>query len=121
MTSLQLDRFIGRLLFVEVQPTEADGQRAERAFGFSLVFSGIRCVLQYAILPFILPLIGLTTQLAVPITLGINFLAIGLIFYSLRRFWQIRYSYRWQYLGVATAALVILTVFIIQDLQHLFS
>jgi hypothetical protein len=119
MTMLQLDQFIGRLLFVEVQSPDADTQRAERAFGFSLLFSGVRCVLQYAILPFVLPLIGLTTELAVPLTLGINFLAIGLIFYSLRRFWQICYRYRWQYLGIASVVLVILTVFTILDLQKL--
>ncbi len=92
-------------------------QRAERAFGFSLIFSGVRCILQYAILPFVLPVIGVTSEAAVPISLAINLVAITLIIYSLRRFWKIGYRYRWQYLGIAVVALVLLVAFIALDLQ----
>ena len=119
---LMLDRLIGRLLFVEVLPAAASPargseQRAERAFGFSLIFSGVRCILQYAILPFVLPVIGVTSEAAVPISLAINLVAITLIIYSLRRFWKIGYRYRWQYLGIAVVALVLLVAFIALDLQ----
>jgi hypothetical protein len=115
-----LDRMVGRLLWVDIQPRvdaapPTDAQRAERAFSFSLLFSGVRCILQYAILPFVLPLMGVATSAATPILLLINVLAIVSIFYSLRRFWQIGYAYRWQYLGIALAALVILTAFIVLD------
>jgi hypothetical protein len=116
-----LDRLIGRLLFVDIQPADNQKvqQRAERAFSFSLIFSGVRCILQYAVLPFVLPLVGIAAETATPILLIINLLAIVSIFYSLRRFWQIGYTYRWQYLGVALVALVILTVFITMDVRVL--
>jgi hypothetical protein len=114
---------IGRLLFVDVAPTAAQGERpnadgrGERAFGFSLVFSGIRCILQYAILPFVLPILGVTMDAAAPISLTINLVAIVLIIYSLRRFWKIGYRHRLRYLPVAVTALVLLTAFIVLDIH----
>lgn len=111
-----------RVLFIDVPPTpsaerpDAD-QRGERAFGFSLVFSGVRCILQYAILPFVLPVLGVTMDAAAPISLAINLLAIAMIIYSLRRFWKIGYRHRWRYLPVALTALMLLTAFIVLDVQ----
>lgn len=115
------DRLIGRLLFVDVQSTAKDNSagRAERAFGFSLLVSGIRCILQYVVLPFILPLVGVAAEVAVPITLAINGVAMVLILFSLRRFWQINYRHKWQYLYVAVTAWVLLGIFIAMDLKVL--
>jgi hypothetical protein len=116
----RLDQLIGRLLWIRERPASTqplNPQRAERAFGASLVFSGVRCILQYVVLPFLLPLIGVAADAAVSISLAINILAVVLIFYSLRRFWQIRYHYRWQYLGVAGFALILLSAFILLDFQ----
>lgn len=116
-----LDRFMGRLLFVDTPAAPAtrpaQDDRAERAFGFSLVFSGIRCILQYAILPFILPILGVTLDAAAPISLVINLIAIVLIIYSLRRFWKIGYRHRWRYLPVALTALTLLVAFIALDVH----
>src|SRR5688572_19941651 len=114
---------MGRLLFVDTVSAEAANQddRAQRALGFSLVFSAVRCILQYAVLPFVLPLIGIASDAAVPVLLVINLLAMVAVFYSLRRFWKIRYVYRWQYLGVALAALLLLTAFIVMDVQAILT
>ncbi len=122
----QLDRVMGRLLFLEEVPTaysreegnapDPQAETAERAFGFSLLFSGVRCILQYAILPFLLPAIGIASSAAVPVLLVINVLAIVSIFFSLRRFWKVGYKYRWQYLGVAIVALVLLAFFLVMDI-----
>jgi len=71
------------------------------------------------ILPFVLPIIGVASETAVPISLAINLIAVGLIFYSLRRFWKIGYARRWQYLPVALAAFLILGVFIAMDIRAL--
>jgi hypothetical protein len=125
----QLDRMMGRLLFLEDVPAvpsydpaqkgdapNPQAETAERAFGFSLLFSGIRCVLQYAVLPFLLPAIGIAASAAVPVLMVINVLAIVSIFFSLRRFWKVGYKYRWQYLGVAIVALVLLAFFLVMDI-----
>lgn len=119
--TLVLDRLMRRILFIQPQtaaPPAADGtQTAERAFGLSLLFSGVRCVLQYAVLPFLLPLIGITASAAVPLLVVISVLAVISIFFSLRRFWKVNYRYKWQYLGVALAAILILIVFIVVDVS----
>lgn len=122
----QLDQLVGRILFVDVQPVEADAaaqteRRTENAFGLSLLFSGVRCILQYAILPFVLPVLGIASDAAVPLMLVISILALISIIASVRRFWKIGYRYRWQYLGVAIVALILLGAFITLDLQTLLN
>ena len=125
---MQLDRLVGRLLFVTPQPAtvpaiegEASGQTntagAERAFGFSLAFSGVRCILQYVILPFVLPLLGLAGALAAHLTLLINVVAIVALVASLRRFWRTNYKGKWQYLAIAVPSLGILNAFFVMDIQ----
>ena len=122
----QLDQLVGRILFVDMQPVETDSgvsteRRTENAFGLSLLFSGVRCVLQYAILPFVLPALGIATDAAVPLMLVISVLALVSIVASVRRFWRIGYRYRWQYLGIAIVALIVLGAFILLDLQTLLN
>jgi ABC-type iron transport system FetAB permease component len=120
------ERLIYHLLLLDppaqpVESVEAKAARAERAFGFSLVFSGVRCVLQYVILPFVLPIIGLTSNAAVPLTLAINVVALGSVLYSLRRFWQINYQHKWRYLPIAITATILLSAFIVLDLHALLT
>ena len=122
-TSLvQLDSLIARLLFVKPAQTVYDdstSSQAENAFSFALIFSGVRCVIMYVILPFVLPLIGIAGQFGVWIDLLINVVAIGAVIYSLRRFWTINYKRKWQYLPVALVALVLLVAFIGLDISTL--
>ncbi len=98
-------------------PTSVDAttRKAENAFSFALVFSGIRCVLMYAFLPFVLPAIGLAGDFSAMVDLAINFIAIGAILYSVRTFWRVDYKYKWHYLPVAGVALTIIGAFIVQD------
>lgn len=110
-----------RILFVSPRaddtPTDPEeGEKAERVLGASLLFSGVRCVLQYAVLPFILPLIGIAVEVTIPLMFAITLLAIGSIFVSLRHFWRVDYKYKWQYLGVALVALAVLFAFGISDI-----
>ena len=101
------DHMMSRILFIDTNPTnslnyEEQSRQAENALTLSLMFSGVRCLLQYALLPFLLPIIGVAADATVPILLGINVVAMVSIFFSLRRFWKIGYDRRWQYLGVAS-------------------
>ena len=122
------DLFMRRLLLVPAwqAPAIADagasqGRRAENALTLSLLFSGTRCILQYALLPFLLPIIGIAAEAAAPILLLINAVAILSIFFSLRRFWSIAYRHRWTYLVVALAALTLLIAFTAYDISQLGS
>lgn len=120
---LSPDRIMQRLLFVEPRSLDmpaADATRqAERAFSFSLAFSGIRCILQYAVLPFVLPALGIAANASVPITMVIGLAAIVSMIFSMRRFWAIGYKYRWQYLFIAVSAILVLIAFTVLDLQML--
>lgn len=117
-----LDKVVARLLFVTPQSevyTEERPQQAENAFSFALLFSGVRCIIMYVILPFVLPIIGLAGDFGAWLDIVINLVAIGAIIYSLRRFWTINYNRKWQYFPVAIAALFLLIAFIALDLNTL--
>jgi hypothetical protein len=122
MQASRLDQFIGRILFVKPLPVPneaADESDAQRAFKFSLIFTGVRCILQYIVLPFILPVIGIAADTALPFLLLINIFAIVSMLFSVRRFWQINYQYKWQYLFMALVILAALTAFIALDISRL--
>ena len=126
MALSRADNLMARLLFVNSSGTSvAVGQEesvkrgAENALTLSLMFSGARCILQYALLPFLLPIIGIAAEATLPILLLINLIAMVSIFFSLRRFWTIGYAHRWRYLVVAAAALILLLAFTIFDILKL--
>jgi len=126
----QLDRLVAGVLFVRT-PAQADpadagaearaqeSRKTENIFGLSLFFSGARCVLQYVVLPFVLPVIGVAGNFAIQLTLVITVIAVIAIIASLRRFWAIDYAYKWQYLGVALVGLAILFAYIFEDVRLL--
>lgn len=97
----------------------AASRGAENAMTVSLLFSGARCILQYALLPFMLPIVGIAADATIPILLLINVVAMASIFFSLRRFWTIAYAHRWRYLVVAAAALTLLVAFTFYDIVKL--
>ncbi len=119
------DNMMSRLLLLKAEPGQAAqpaagaARGAENALTLSLLFSGLRCTLQYALLPFLLPLLGVAADAAVPLLLLINCIAAVSIFFSLRRFWAIGYRHRWRYLLVAATALILLLAFTIYDILQL--
>lgn len=126
MAVSRADSLMIRLLLVKpaavpsAAPDAAKSTRkAENALTLSLAFSGARCILQYAVLPFVLPLVGVAADATVPILLLINLAAMASIYFSLRRFWTIGYAHRWRYLVVASAALVLLAAFTAYDIVKL--
>lgn len=126
MNLSRADNFMSRLLFIKPSPVittaeteEQQTRRAENALTLSLMFSGVRCILQYALLPFLLPIIGVAADATIPILLGINVVAMVSIFFSLRRFWAIKYKRRWEYLAVASFALLLLVAFTVMDIMNL--
>jgi hypothetical protein len=118
LSTSRLDQFVGRLLMVKPQPVSAtsaplpDESGAQRAFNFSLIFTGIQCTLQYIIFPFVLPLLGVATSITLPLLIGINILAIVSMLFSLRRFWQINYKHKWVYLLMSLVLIAAQVAFI---------
>jgi hypothetical protein len=98
---------------------ERAAEGAKRALTASLLFSGVRCILMYVIIPFVLPLIGVTGLFAAQLDILINLVAIAALIYSVRRFWQINYHGKVAYTLVAVVAFVFLLIFIALDLRAL--
>lgn len=132
-----LDRVFDRLLFLspppsstevplndEVSDEEAEAVPAtpgERAFSFSLFISATRCTLQYVLLPVVLPLIGLTTDISLPLVIVLDLLAITMLVRSLRYFWQTRHPRRFDMLPLSSVILFIILFSLGFDLWQLLT
>lgn len=115
------DRTVERIL--RVTPVEArtvtEERSAENTFMASMLFTGIRCVLEYIVLPFVLPLLNLSNTIAVPLVLAINVIALTALVHSVRKFWAIDYKHKRAFLGVAVVGGAILILFMIGNLRAL--
>ena len=96
---------------------DTDMHGAERAMSYALVLSAVRCTLQYVVFPFVLPILGIAGDVPPQIFVVINILAMVAIISSVLRMWRINYKYKWQYLVVGAAAMVIQVAFTLHDLQ----
>ncbi len=126
-----VDRFFARLLRVPLPPqaveetcdagveSEVDSAPATRAFGLSLLISGLRCTLQYIILPVVLPLIGFATDLALPLVILLDLVALTLLVRSLRYFWAVRHPRRFDMLPLSAVILLIILLSLGFDLWRL--
>lgn len=98
-------------------PTRQEVRRTDRYTGGYLLFVCVRCTIQYIVLPFILPLVGLNNEIGVTISLAIDFVALGMISYNVFRLWHT--SWRYRYLALSVVMVGILLVFIYNDLRYL--
>jgi hypothetical protein len=85
--------------------------------GGSMVFVAVRCTLQYIILPFVLPLVGLSGTLSVAISAIIDVVALGMIAYNIKRLWYT--NWRWRYLGLSVVMILIIGLFLFLDIRIL--
>jgi len=119
--TLSFDRTVERIL--RVTPVEArtvtEERSAENTFMASMLFTGIRCLLEYIVLPFVLPLLNLSNTIAVPLVLAVNLIALTALIHSVRKFWAIDYKHKRAFLGVAIIGGAILILFMVGNLRAL--
>jgi ABC-type iron transport system FetAB permease component len=92
--------------------------RAQRALTFGLLVSALRCTVQYVLLPFVLPWIGVAASIPPWITLGLSVLALASLTRNVRYLWRLRHAQRWSYLALASIVAVALVLFMVMDLHH---
>ena len=109
------DRFMRRLLRVETAPA-ANASQARSAFRTSVLVAGVRCLLTYIVLPFVLPLVGLAAGVTPVVGALIGVIAIACIVSSMRRFWRADHRARWGYTAFGGVMIVFLVVLVIRDL-----
>jgi hypothetical protein len=125
-TFTPFDRAVARVLRVTppapILETDINVTRgAENTFGLALFFAGVRCILEYVVLPFLLPVLGLTGKFGAPIVLGLNLIALVSLVYSVRKFYEINYKHKRAYLFVSLVAGAIMVAFIVLNLQTMLS
>lgn len=101
----------------QAAPSPAEVKRSDRFMGGYILFVAVRCTLQYVLLPFVLPFVGLSNSVSVGISAVIDVFALGMITYNIRRLWNT--SWRWRYLGLSVIMVSILVIFLYNDF-HFF-
>ena len=100
------------------QPTSSIAeQNAQRGFSRSVVISGVRCLLTYLILPFVLP--AAIAGVGPVIGLVVGTVAIASNGFSIRRFWRANHKWRKPITAIHVGVIAFLTILIIRDLQEL--
>ncbi|GIK28034.1 MAG: hypothetical protein BroJett007_11720 [Chloroflexota bacterium] len=103
-----------------VPASDLSQQRAaENTFMASMLFAGVRCILEYVVLPFLLPLLNLSDSIAVPLVMGVNIVAFVALIASVRKFYAINYKHKHLYLAVAVVGGVVLSIFLIGNVRTL--
>jgi hypothetical protein len=126
-----MDRAVGRVLRVQPRPfvpPAADVTTSSRPFETPVLIAGVRCVLRYVVLPFVLPLLGVgtgatfgvVTGAALGILLTLDLIAVVAIVVTLRRLWRLQHPRRWQYLPLAMALSVVVGLLFANDASVLF-
>jgi hypothetical protein len=85
----------------------------------SLAISAIRCLITYAVIPALAPVVSWLGPLAAPLSLLLSVVAVVMAVTSLRRVWLADWSHRWPYTAFIGAVLVALAVLIALDVRAL--
>lgn len=97
-----------------------DARTTERAFGWSMVVSGIRCTLTYVVLPFVAPLIGLAPGVGPSVGLVIGAIALVANVVSYRRFQRSAHRWRVPAMTIHVGVMGLLVVLMVLDALALF-
>ncbi len=115
------DRFARRVLRLPVDAPAGTAAGARKAFQTSLMVATVRCLLMYIVFPFVLPAIGLASDVGPAIGLAISAAAIVCIVLSLRRFWRADHPMRWWYGALGGTVLCFMVVLVVIDVTALLS
>ena len=115
------DRVMRRLLRLPVDAPAGTAEGARKAFQTSILVATVRCLLMYIVFPFVLPAIGLASDVGPAIGLAISAAAIVCIVMSMRRFWRADHPMRWWYGALGGTVLCLLVVLIVVDIGTLIS
>jgi hypothetical protein len=85
----------------------------------SLVISAVRCVLTYALIPAMTPLISWSGVVATPLAIVLTIVAMGMATNSLRRVWLADWHHRWAYTGFIAVVLALLGITLVFDVNSL--
>jgi hypothetical protein len=120
-TPSELDLRMRRLLRIRESDMRGSERAARSAFEFSVYLSAARCLLTYIVLPFIFPIIGVTTRATPVVGITVSLVAMTADIASIRRFWRADHKYRWHYTALASTITVMMLYLVIHDVIALLT
>jgi len=110
------DRLVRHLLVIhDAEP------RALVSLQGSMVLTAIRCVIMYALIPLLAPVVTWVGVVAGPASVVLSVVAIGLAVHSLRRVWLADYRHRWAYTAFIVVVVAVLVSVIAIDTRVLLA
>ena len=103
---------------LEMQQVETP-KSGDRVISASFIFVAIRCTIQYVVLPFILPFVGLTNDFSVILSTILEIVALGAIAFNLLHLWNTDWRKRYLILSMFTAPLIL--IFLYFDILYLLN
>lgn len=101
----------------EAIDTRTSDREAQRIFSWSIVISGIRCLIAYILLPFVLPFLGLSPNVGPWLGIAIGLVAIVANVYSIRRFARSTHRLRKLVIGINITVIALLVVLLAIDVS----
>lgn len=105
---------------IEVDVDVDAEESAQRTFSTSLLISAVRCMLTYAIFPFVAPLIGIAAGIGSTIGVVTSLIAIAFNVWSIKRFHASSHPWRWWITALNVSVISLLMVLLVIDLTNLF-
>jgi hypothetical protein len=113
------DRLMRQILRLPLDAPAGTADGARQAFQTSLLVATVRCLLMYIVFPFVLPAVGLASDVGPAIGLVISVAAIVCIVLSMRRFWRADHPLRWWYGALGATVLCLMVALVVIDVTAL--
>lgn len=101
----------------EAIATRSSDREAQRIFSWSIVISGIRCLIAYILLPFVIPFLGLSPRVGPWLGIAIGLVAIAANVFSIRRFARSTHRLRKLVIGINITVIALLVVLLAIDVN----
>ena len=112
------DQRMRRLLRIDPTAPKVSLVQANRAFERSVTVSALRCITTYLLLPFVLPLIGLSGAVGPLVSIALSIVSVTFITISARRFFGSDHPWRWVHATIGVTIIAILAVSAVFDVVN---
>ena len=80
--------------------------------GVPLLLTAVRCTLQYVLVPFVLPIVGIQGSFSPVVNMAVSFFGLAIILYNLKRLWKTTWRKRYLLLSLVIIPFVLLSLYI---------
>ena len=81
------------------------------ALGVPILLTAVRCTLLYILVPFVLPILGITDSFSPAVNMTAAFLGVGLMLYNLIRLWKTSWRTKYLILSLVMIPFILLSFY----------